>query len=68
MKKRLFVWEKLGVLFIALFGTFPHFTFELFNFWKPVAMIAAVNESTWEHLKMVFWPGLFFVFLQNVLI
>ena len=64
MKKRLLVWETLGVLFITLLGSFLHFAFELSNFWKPVAIIAAVNESTWEHLKMVFWPGLVFVLLE----
>ena len=64
MKKRLLVWETSGVLFIAVFGTSLHFAFELSNFWKPVAIIAAVNESVWEHLKMVFWPGLIFSLLE----
>jgi hypothetical protein len=64
MKKRLFVWQTSGVFFIAVFGTFLHFAFELSNFWQPVAIIAAVNESTWEHLKMVFWPGLIFSLLE----
>jgi hypothetical protein len=68
MKKRLFVWETSGVLFIAVFGTFLHLAFELSNFWKPVAIIAAVNESTWEHLNMVFWPNLLFVFPKNILV
>jgi hypothetical protein len=64
MKKRLFIWEASGILFIAVFGTFLHFAFELSNFFKPVAIFAAVNESTWEHLKMVFWPGLIFSLLE----
>ena len=28
-------------------------------------MIAAVNESIWEHLKLVFWPGLLFPLFEN---
>jgi hypothetical protein len=24
-----------------------------------------VNESTWEHLKMVFWPALFIALLES---
>jgi hypothetical protein len=24
---------------------------------KPIALIAAVNESVWEHLKLGFWPA-----------
>ena len=27
-------------------------------------MIAAVNESTWEHFKMAFWPGIFFALIE----
>lgn len=64
MKKLMIVWETIGFFFILVFGTFLHFAFELSDFWKPVAMIAAVNESTWEHLKMVFWPSLFFALLE----
>lgn len=36
-----------------------HFTFELSNYNKIVAGFSAVNESTWEHLKLVFFPMLF---------
>lgn len=53
-----------GGIFILLIGSALHFTFELANFWKPIAVIAPVNESIWEHLKMVFWPGLFFSLIQ----
>jgi hypothetical protein len=35
-----------------------HFWFAWTSYWRPVAVIAAVNESTWEHFKMAFWPGL----------
>lgn len=35
-----------------------HFLYEWLGEWRPAALIAAVNESTWEHLKMCFWPGL----------
>jgi hypothetical protein len=29
-----------------------------------MALIAAVNESTWEHFKMAFWPGLIFALIE----
>jgi hypothetical protein len=29
-----------------------------------VAYFSAVNESTWEHLKMVFFPGLVFALIE----
>ena len=41
----------------ALIGTGLHFLYD----WMPfqlVGMIAPVNESVWEHLKLLFWPFL----------
>ena len=61
---KLLAWEIVAALFILLFGSSLHFAFELSNFWYPVAPFAAVNESIWEHLKMVFWPGLLFFAVQ----
>jgi hypothetical protein len=37
-----------------------HFTFEWSGQLAPVGVIAAVNESVWEHLKIGFWPALFY--------
>lgn len=61
---KLLSWEIAAVFFILLVGSGLHFAFELSNFWYPVAPFAAVNESIWEHLKMVFWPGLIFFTVQ----
>jgi hypothetical protein len=57
-------WEIGGFFFILVFGTGLHFAFELTNLWTPAALFASVNESTWEHLKMVFWPGFIFFLVQ----
>ena len=51
-------WELLGVVVILLTGSALHFLFAWSGYWKPIAWLAAVNESTWEHLKMAFWPGI----------
>ena len=61
---KLLIWEIAAVFFILLIGSGLHFAFEFSNFWYPVAPFAAVNESIWEHLKMVFWPGLIFFTMQ----
>jgi hypothetical protein len=55
---RVFHWEMWGILFIVLLGALLHFTFELSGGWRPLGIISAVNESVWEHLKLVFWPAL----------
>ena len=65
MKNKVLLWEIGGFFFIGLIGASLHFTFELSNFSNMVvAFFSAVNESTWEHLKMVFWPGVVFALLE----
>jgi hypothetical protein len=46
--------ELIGVAFIAFLGTALHFTYELSGRNIMVAPFSAVNESVWEHLKLVF--------------
>jgi len=71
-RKKVLRWEMFGILFISLAGSFLHFTFELSGFWKPLAVISAVNESVWEHLKIGFWPAFiwgvieFFIFGKKI--
>ena len=46
----------IGMILIALVGTFLHFLYELSGHNKFVAIFAAVNESTWEHIKICMTP------------
>lgn len=65
MKNNILVWEIGGFIFIGLVGASLHFTYELSNFSSNVvAYFSSVNESTWEHLKMVFFPGLLFALIE----
>jgi hypothetical protein len=63
-KLKLALWELGCVLWVALAGSLLHFAFELTDYWLPMALIAAVNESAWEHTKMYFWPGLVWALVQ----
>jgi len=58
-------WEIIGAIFIICLGSALHFVFDWVGGWRPVALIAAVNESVWEHLKLAFWPGLVWAFLRK---
>ncbi len=63
--KNVLLWEVGGFLFIGLVGAALHFTYELSDFSSNVvAYFSAVNESTWEHLKMVYFPGLVFALIE----
>lgn len=64
MRKRVLRWELGGIVLIVLAGSALHFGFEWTGYWRPAALFAAVNESTWEHLKLSFWPGLVFALLE----
>lgn len=59
-KKLILSIEILGIFFISLSGSALHFVFEWSGEWTPLAFIAAVNESVWEHLKLAFWPGMIY--------
>jgi hypothetical protein len=62
--KRLLAWEIGCIFWVAFAGSLLHFAFELSDYWRPMALMAAVNESAWEHVKMYFWPGLLFALVQ----
>ena len=64
MKKRLIIWEVGSFFWVMLAGSALHFSFELSEFWTPLALFSSVTESTWEHLKMYFWPGLIYALIQ----
>ena len=63
-RRKMLIWEMYGILFIFLAGSLLHFTFELSGGWKPLAIISAVNESVWEHLKIGFWPAFIWAFIE----
>ena len=60
MNKKLFKFEISGFIFVSIIGTLSHFFFDLSNENKFVALFSPVNESPWEHLKMLFFPFLVF--------
>ena len=64
LKKRLIRWEVISLLWIIMVGGFMHSVYKLSGYWQPIALIAPVNESIWEHMKMFFWPGLFITIVQ----
>ena len=45
-------------LFVVLLGVFLHFAYELSGENPIVGLFSIVNESVWEHLKLVFFPML----------
>lgn len=48
----------VGIIIIFLVGASLHFVYEWSHHNKIVAVFAAVNESTWEHIKICMTPTL----------
>lgn len=53
-----------GAAFTILLGTLLHFVFQWSGNNPIVGIIGAVNESTWEHLKLLFFPMLFYTIFE----
>ena len=53
----------LGAFFIIIVGALWHFLYVWSGNNFLVGLITPVNESVWEHMKLVFWPILLFAIL-----
>lgn len=58
MKKNTLICTSLCMLFVALLGTLGHFFYEWSGYNYYVGLFFPVNESTWEHMKLFFFPSL----------
>jgi len=52
-------WILLGIPVLLIVGSLMHFVYEWSGNLTVVGIFAPINESVWEHLKMTFWPMLF---------
>jgi len=64
MNKPVLKWEFTGIAVISVFGSLLHFVFDWSGQWEPLGVIAAVNESVWEHFKIGFWPALLYATVE----
>ncbi len=61
-------WNLLGIIFTIAVGSLLHFIYEWSGNNPIVGIFGAVNESIWEHLKMIFWSVLLFSIVEFVFI
>ena len=48
----------MSFIIIGIVGTLFHFMYDISNHNKIVGLFSAVNESTWEHIKIALTPTL----------
>ncbi len=51
-------YQLFSIIFALILGTLLHFTYNITGQNKIIAIFSSVNESTWEHLKLIFFPML----------
>ena len=64
MKRSMGLWQLMGFAVTALGGTLLHFLYD----WTDSVLVApfsGVNESTWEHMKLLFWPMFLYAVVQR---
>ena len=54
MKRSVGIWQLWGFAVTVLLGTVLHFLYEWLGEAKWIAPFSGVNESTWEHMKLLF--------------
>ena len=65
MKRDLSLWHFAGFGFVTLSGTLLHFLYDWTGGSLWIAPFSGVNESTWEHMKLLYFPLLLFGLIQS---
>ena len=67
MKSKIKTSSFIGFIFTAVLGTLLHFAFEKSGGNTIVAVVAPVNESVWEHLKLLFFPSILYFVIEFII-
>lgn len=54
----------IGFIFTIIIGSLLHFTYEFSNKNIIIGYFSAINESTWEHLKLLITPIIVFSIIE----
>ena len=65
MKRSFGLWQLMGFAVTSLSGTLLHFLYEWLGRTAWIAPFSGVNESTWEHMKLLFWPMFLYAIVQS---
>lgn len=64
MKSTIRSWQIAGFIWTSILGTFLHFLFDLTGGSAVAALFSAVNESIWEHMKLIYYPMAAFALIE----
>ena len=66
MKQRSIFWQAAGFALVTFGGTILHFLYDWTGESSLISPFSGVNESTWEHMKLLFWPLFLFALVQRL--
>ena len=66
MKHSIGIWQLIGFGVTSLGGTLLHFLYEWLGESPLIAPFSGVNESPWEHMKLLFWPMLIYAIAESI--
>lgn len=61
-------WQSIAVISSIILGILLHFSYEWTGENIIVALFSGVNESTWEHLKLAFYPMILMAMIRYCII
>ena len=64
MNRSIPTWQIAGFIFTSIMGTLLHFLFDFTGGSIFAALISAVNESIWEHMKLIYVPMVIFALIE----
>ncbi len=67
MKRDITLWQAIGFAAVSVLGTALHFLYDLSGS-VVSALVSGVNESTWEHMKLLFFPMFAFAVIESFFI
>ncbi len=56
----------LSFIFVGVLGVLLHFTYDWSGKSPIIGLFSSKNESTWEHLKLIFFPMLILTIIQII--
>ena len=65
MKRSINLWQLMGYALTSFGGTLLHYLYDLTGKSVLAAPFSGVNESTWEHMKLFFWPAFIFAIVES---
>ncbi len=65
MNRDISLWQFAGFSLSSLLGTLLHFLYDWTNEALLMAPFSGVNESTWEHMKLLYFPLFVFALIQS---